>query len=121
MAVLMRDVGSSRRRNMTRDTNVEQMLAHHTARLRICLQNASGNSSGPEEGSDAWLLLNALTGSNYHDDQTFFTSFEQSGRWLAKQGGKLDARLYGLQRNIDALAAELKKLLSDQLDLLVEA
>ena len=48
---------------MIKSSQVEQILAEHTARLRVCLQHASGDSDGPEEGSDAWLLLHALTGS----------------------------------------------------------
>ena len=43
---------------------VEKVLAQHIARLRVSLQHASGALTGPEEGSDAWLLLNALIWPN---------------------------------------------------------
>ena len=75
--------------------------------MRVSLQNASGDIEGPEEGSDAWLLLEALIDD---DDPTLFARFEQSGHWLAKQGGKLDVRLQALQRYVDALAFELNDL-----------
>ena len=106
---------------MTQDADLGQILAQHVARLRVSLQQASGDSNGPEEGSDAWLFLNALIGSNNEaDDSALSSRFEQSGRWLAEQGGKLDVRLSGLQRYIDALAAELKKILRDQSELLAK-
>src|SRR5579863_1043153 len=99
-------------------SNVEQALAEHTARLRVCLQQATGDSDGPEDGSDAWLLLNALIGN---DTPVLVARFEQSGRWLAQQGGKLDVRLQGLQRYIDALAPGLKDLFGTQPEFLFEA
>jgi len=106
---------------VTSGTDVEQVLAQHVARLKVCLQQASGDSYGPEEGSDAWLLLNALIGTDNQDQQTLAARFEQSGLWLAEQGGKLDVRLSGLQRYIDALSDELKKVLHGQPELLLEA
>ena len=80
---------------MTQCSDVEQVLGQHVARLQVCLQHVSGDSSGPEEGSDAWLLLNALIDHNHYQDSTLPSRFEQSGRWLAEQGGRLDARLNG--------------------------
>ena len=107
---------------MTHDAGLESILAQHIARLRVSLQQVSGDSNGPEEGSDAWLLLNALITSDSCDDyHTFSTRFEQSGRWLSEQGGKLDTRLDGLQRYIDALSGELRKILVAQPELLLEA
>ncbi len=103
---------------MIQQTNIEQVLAQHTTRLRVCLQQATGDTEGPEEGSDAWLLLNALIGN---DTPMLFARFEQSGRWLAQQGGKLDVRLQGLQRYIDALAPVLNDLFSSQPQFLLEA
>jgi two-component system, sensor histidine kinase PdtaS len=111
---------------MIYSSKVEQLLAQYAARLQVCLQQVSGDSYGPEEGSDAWLLLQGLIGN---DDLALMERFEHSGRWLAEQGGKLDARLQGLQRYIDALALEINDLFStlvlpggeDRAALLVEA
>lgn len=100
---------------------VEKILAQHIARLRVALQHASGALSGPEEGSDAWLLLNAFISN---DRPALVARFEQSGRALAQQGGKLEARIQGLQLYIDALARECNKLFSNAEtgpDLVVEA
>ncbi len=94
---------------MIHNSKVEQLLAQNATRLRTCLQHASGDSDGPEEGSDAWLLLHALIGD---DNPALLDRFEQSGRWLATQGGKLDTRIQGLQRYIDALALEIRNLFS---------
>src|SRR3989441_1143257 len=134
------------------------VLYQHAPRLQACLQRASGDSHGPEEGSDAWLLLNALIGNERGDSDSIdpdmvgatarvalddssdnagapFASglgedtsnlsallarLEDSGRHLAEQGGKLEARFQGLQRYIDALATELHELFRDQAYLLVE-
>jgi GAF domain-containing protein len=100
---------------------VEKILAHHIARLRASLQHASGEFSGPEEGSDAWLLLNAFISN---DRPALNDRFEQSGRALAEQGGKIEARIQGLQTYIDALAHECNGLFNHEdahLHLLIEA
>ncbi|MBO0778271.1 MAG: GAF domain-containing protein [Ktedonobacteraceae bacterium] len=94
---------------MTQSANIEQVLSQHTTRLRACLQQVLGESSGPEEGSDAWLLMNALINGDDLAEQ-----FEQSGRWLAEQDGKLEARMAGIQCYIGALATELKAILPSQ-------
>ncbi len=86
-----------------------------------CLQHVSGDSDGPEEGSDAWLLLDALIGNDEDDNEMLASRIEQSGRWLAEQGGKIDARLSGLQHYVDTLASELKKIFVTQPELLTEA
>src|SRR6266567_323960 len=112
---------------------VRQVLLQHSARLRVCLQQVSGDGHGPEEGSDAWLLLNALIDNDEDtsddvkrrspDDTlpSLLALLENSGRCLAEQGGKLEVRLQGLQRYTEALAVELKELFKDQPHLLIEA
>ena len=100
---------------------VEKILAQHIARLQASLQQASGENSGPEEGSDAWLLLNAFISN---DRPALIDRFELSGRALAEQGGKIEARIQGLQSYIDALAHECKELFNaenEHLHLLMEA
>jgi two-component system, sensor histidine kinase PdtaS len=101
--------------------NVELVLAEHIARLRASLQHVLGASDGPEEGSDAWLLLDALVRNDEDDNEMLTSRLEQSGRWLAEQGGKIDARLSGLQHYVDTLASELKKIFITQPELLAEA
>ena len=49
-------------------------------RLQDCLQRFSGENYGPEEGSDARLLFNALVGRDDENEQSLDTRFEQSGR-----------------------------------------
>ena len=100
---------------------VEQILAQNVARLQASLQRASKAHSGPEEGSDAWLFLNALIDN---DRSTLDARFEQSGRALAEHGGKLEARISGLQSYCDALAQECISIFSEHKahhPLLVEA
>src|SRR5579859_1421014 len=89
---------------------VEKILARHIGRLRVALRRASGELSGPEEGSDAWLLLNAFISN---ERPALIARFEQSGRALAEQGGKLEARIQGLQSYIEALAHECNELFND--------
>ena len=109
---------------MIQDSNVEQVekiLSQHIARLQASLQHASGEISGPEEGSDAWLLLNAFISN---DRPALIDRFEQSGRALAEQGGKIEARIQGLQSYIDALAHACNELFSKEnghFHLLIEA
>ncbi len=109
-----------RGKNLIQQSSVEQTLAQHSVRLRICLQHVTGDGYGPEEGSDAWHLLHALTDNTTGGEKTIL-AFEQSGRWLAEQGGKLDARLQGLQKYIDALMLEMQNIFSDQPQILVAA
>jgi GAF domain-containing protein len=101
---------------MMQNSEVVQALSLHTSRLRACLQRVSGSSSGPEEGSDAWLLLNALVDEvdQHKDGETLQTCLEQSGKWLAEHGGKLDTRLNALQSYTSALAQEIRDIFKDQ-------
>ncbi|HEV2581253.1 MAG TPA: GAF domain-containing protein [Ktedonobacteraceae bacterium] len=89
---------------------VEYFLRQHEDRLRSALQYATQANSGPEKGSDAWLLLTALISD---DRSELDASFEQSGRALAQHGGKLEARILGLQTYVDALAREFRGLFDD--------
>ncbi len=100
---------------------VEKILSQHIARLQASLQHASGEISGPEQGSDAWLLLNAFISN---DRPALIDRFEQSGRALAEQGGKIEVRIQGLQSYIEALAHTCNELFSQEngyLPLLIEA
>jgi len=85
-------------------------MAEHEARLRASLQHVTGDNKGPEEGSDAWLLLHALI---VPDDPSLLNQFEQSGRILAEYGGKLDVRLQGLQSYSDALVTEIRAICAE--------
>src|SRR5260221_12389358 len=98
--------------NSSKVEQVERILAQHVSRLRVSLQHATGALSGPEEGSDAWLVLNALISSNDHP--ALLARFEQSGRALAEQGGKLETRIQGLQSYVDALAGECNEIFKDE-------
>jgi two-component sensor histidine kinase/putative methionine-R-sulfoxide reductase with GAF domain len=91
---------------------VENILTQHVGRLRVSLQQASGADSGPEEGSDAWLLLDALICNDRHP--ALIARFEHSGRALAQQGGKLETRLQGLQSYIDALVSACQQIFTEQ-------
>ncbi|HZU68010.1 MAG TPA: GAF domain-containing protein [Ktedonobacteraceae bacterium] len=93
------------------EQQVEHILNQHTGRLRAALQQASGAHSGPEEGSDASLLLNALISS---DNPDFIARFEQSGRALAEQGGKLETRLQGLQLYVSALFQAIQEIFTTE-------
>lgn len=105
---------------MTQSSGIEYILTQQLPRLKVCLQHTSGEGYGPEEGSDAWLLLNILV-SNSDKQQAFLGNFEQSGRWLAELSGKLDTRLQGLQQYIDALASECKSIFRYQPLILADA
>lgn len=91
---------------------VENILTQHVGMLRVSLQQASGANSGPEEGSDAWLLLDALISDDRHS--AFIARFEQSGRALAEQGGRLETRLQGLQLYMDALLRACQQIFTEE-------
>jgi two-component sensor histidine kinase len=90
--------------------SVSNILARHFDWLLSQLRDWSGDGAAPEEGSDAHLLLEALTAS---DVTPFLPRFEQSGQRLAEHGGKLETRLQGLQGYADGLGAALDDLLRD--------
>jgi two-component system, sensor histidine kinase PdtaS len=97
---------------------VAEILAQHTSRLRLLLQDALESSSGSEEGSDVWLLLNALTSS---DDSQYIELFEQYGSALGEQGEKLETHLRGLQACVGVLLKEYQVLFAEQPELRLEA
>lgn len=66
--------------------SMKNILAPHFDWLRSQLRDWSGDGAAPEEGSDAYLLLEALIAS---DVTPFLPRFEQSGQRLAEHGGKL--------------------------------
>ncbi len=99
-------------------TDVTAVLVQHVSRLREALQDALGEHTGPEEGSDAWLLLSALTSDERAE---ILARFERSGFAFAEQGGKLEARLLGLQVCVEALVDAYKLLFAEQPQLLSEA
>lgn len=109
-----------RNRDLTKDASAElvALLAQHISRLQVVLQEALGARSGPEEGSDAWLLLNALMSVEHTE---YIARFEQSGRALADQGGKLETRLHGLHVCVNALVEEFRHLFAEQPHLQIEA
>ncbi|GCE11456.1 sensor histidine kinase [Tengunoibacter tsumagoiensis] len=93
--------------------NDQESLQLQLPRLQACLQHVSGESHGPEEGSDAWLLLNGLSAADELHEETWIAHFEQSGRWLAEQGGRLDSRISSLQLYVDALSTELQAIYAE--------
>lgn len=100
------------------DDNVRQILKEYTSRLQACLEYIPENDAG----SDAILVLKTLLGKeDAEPDLDIDAYFEQVGRQLATQGGKLDERLDHLQRYIDSLIGEIRELLQEQPALLIEA
>jgi two-component sensor histidine kinase len=88
--------------------SISTLLAPHFDWLRSQLRDWSGDGAEPEEGSDAYLLLEALVAS---DITPFLPRFEQSGQRLAEHRGKLETRLQGLQGYADALGVALSDIL----------
>ncbi len=84
------------------------ILAAHFDWLRTQLRDWRGDGAEPEEGSDAYLLLEALVAK---DVTPYLPRYELSGKHLAEYGGKLEARLQGLQGYADVLARALDELL----------
>jgi len=92
------------------DTCVEEVLSSQMDRLRAQLCALVDEGAAPEEGSDAQLLLDALAGA---DCASYLPQFEISGARLAEYGGKLEARLAGLQRYGEVLARALGEIFAD--------
>jgi len=88
--------------------SISNILAPHFDWLRSQLRDWSGDGEAPEEGSDAYLLLETLVA----DDITLYLPrFELSGQRLAEHGGKLETRLQGLQSYAGVLGEALDALL----------
>jgi len=106
--------------------DVEQVLASSLARLQDSLRRASEDSEDsedsivPEEGSDAWLLLEALVDKDEAVEQRLSARFQEAGSSFARQGGKLDSRLGSLLHYTDVLAQELHGVLQEQPHALIE-
>jgi two-component sensor histidine kinase/putative methionine-R-sulfoxide reductase with GAF domain len=86
------------------ETFVKETLSSQIDRIRAQLCALINEGTAPEEGSDAQLLLDALAGA---DPATYLPRFETSGARLAQYGGKLEARLAGLQRYCEGLSYAL--------------
>jgi two-component sensor histidine kinase/putative methionine-R-sulfoxide reductase with GAF domain len=76
------------------ETDIAELLRHHVQTLRQQLGNASGLEEGPDDGSDATLLIESLAGL---PSDVSMQRFEESGRTLAHQGGRLEMRLQGIR------------------------
>nr|MBF6590315.1 GAF domain-containing protein [Ktedonobacterales bacterium] len=84
------------------DLSLAMAARREVLRQRLC--DAAGLERGPEPGSDAALLLDALCGTA---PAAYLPKFEASARALAEQGGRLEVRLAGIQRWSAALARAL--------------
>lgn len=88
----------------------------------MALQRASDEHTEVEEGSDGWLLLEALTADEEGDKASSRLPLRNAGfAEHGEQREKLDVRLSRLHRYTDALSIELKALLNERPELLVEA
>ena len=98
---------------MTLDAeDTEHIEAEFANRLKVGVEQAVGNNS-ELEGSNTWLLLNALISCDNNDHQSLITHFEQSGCLLAEQGA-LDVGVNCLHESVGILSTELKNILYDQ-------
>ncbi len=86
---------------------LSEKLTPHVEWLNSQLRDWSGDGAAPEEGSDAYLLVQALVAP---DVSPYLPRYEVSGLRLAEHGGKLDIRLQGLQACADALDHALDEL-----------
>ncbi|HEV8190560.1 MAG TPA: GAF domain-containing protein [Ktedonobacterales bacterium] len=91
---------------MTED--VSAVLQRRRDDLRERLQVWADLSTEPEEGSDAALLLDALCSERPED---YWPRFALSAHSLAGQGGRLEARLRGVQRWCEGLGVAIDDLL----------
>ena len=78
----------------------------------------TGDDQEPEPGSDAARLLDALCGTS---PEVYLPGFEASARSLAEQGGRLEARLAGIQRWQEGLAHAIARVFADDPDTTIAA
>src|SRR5262245_61850654 len=90
--------------------DVSAVLQRRRDELRERLQAWADLSTEPEEGSDAALLLDALCSARPDD---YLPQFVLSAHSLAGQGGRLEARLRGVQRWCEGLGSVIDDLLGD--------
>jgi two-component sensor histidine kinase len=98
--------------------DVSAVLQRRRDELRERLQVWADLSTEPEEGSDAALLLDALCSESPGD---YLPQFVTSAHSLAGQGGRLEARLRGVQRWCEGLGIAIDDLLGDTPDLAAAA
>src|SRR5690242_16419580 len=91
--------------------DIAEILQLHEQQLRRRLGEIAGHEGAPEDGSDATLLIEALAGMAQDE---YIQRFEESGRALAQQGGRLEVRLAGIQMWSGALAKLLGELFADE-------
>ncbi|HET9979244.1 MAG TPA: GAF domain-containing protein [Ktedonobacterales bacterium] len=99
-------------------TDLTEFLRHNEPRVRQHLGQAAGLEGAPEDGSDATLLIEALAGMAPED---YIQRFEESGRALALQGGRLEVRLEGIQTWSGALARVLSDEFKDDSESTIDA
>ncbi len=88
-------------------SEVVESLRAHERDLRRVLARWAVDGAEPEDGSDARLLLDALCGA---PAEHYLPRFEASAGRLAEQRGRLEARLSGIQRCQEALAAGIREI-----------
>src|SRR5579884_1429229 len=89
---------------------VTAALRRHERELRQRLSAVAGDGGEVEEGSDAWLLVEALCGA---PEEESLGRFAESGRRLGEQGGRLEVRLQSIERWHAALDEALAELFRD--------
>jgi two-component sensor histidine kinase len=93
-------------------TGIDRGLRANAERLRDLLCERVGAGSEPEAGSDAQLLLDALCAE---EPEVLLPRFEASARHLAEQEGRLDARMAGVHRCVEALGRGIDEIFAAEL------
>ena len=98
--------------------DITAVLRAHEQQLRRRLGELSGFEGSPEDGSDATLLIESLAGL----PMAICTQrFEESGRALAMQGGRLEVRIRGIQHWSNVLSQVLKEEFAANKDAYIDA